>query len=1056
MKKFTAIHLSDLHLDVKAEHDQRIVLAALFKDIESLVNSGIKIDAVFFTGDLIAKGKYYPNTAEYVKTRFISPLLSAANITSDRLFITPGNHDIELAQADLLLDSIYSNFKRHTEVNSLIDTIETRAHYWQHLSSFNKNLKEFEGAVPKLQNDLFRSFEVSMDGFKVGIACINSAWRSSGKANDFDYGELLVGERQVEKLKVSIADSDLAIALIHHPLDWLTTYEKPVVQRAIYKNFDALLHGHNHTADALSLVTSVNSAFISNAGCLYQSRDYFNGYSILEVSMESAQNVWTVSVREYYESREIFDASLRFAPGGKAVYPIGKTSMPTALIPSTAYIENVHENLNSKLLSYSASEIAPKTLHGIFVEPPLSHLSEKHFHSEKNGDATVKYLSLHELAQSEKAIFFMGGRESGKTTLLSYLCLKANDPIYLKKATHAIYIDIATLNKKTRASILESATVFCGGEYKRSEIIHILNEGRAIVCFDNLPLDESDTLTLLASFLKEFNKCKFCFAAEESIEQMLQERFIPIIGIDSDVVYIHSFSRKQTRELVVKWFPEAPLLVQSKVDGILDSIKKLGVPQTPFLISILLWIKERNINFTPINHSSIIDVFIDGLLEKLTESKDRSNTDSTIKRHFLAELAYAVYKSKKDRWTQNELEKFTIEYFEQKALSSSTKPFLEELFRKGVLLDLGEEVCFKFDCFRSFFLAQKMGDSEDLLNYALSREGFINLSTEIDYYTGLHRNKVIFLKKAIEIVESYRDSIEFNLDPTLFEKIGVENSILSPDAKEIIQKNLFGTRPTVQEQEEIFDDIELSAPRFSASSDGRTPDMSDDHENLHNRAPLIDYFETLRLASIILRNSELVSDAELKHQIYGKLLGKWAEVLLSIILTVDKDDELRERQLSEMFPGTDKMATKYLAKVMLPNIIFIMLKESLGTNKLEVVVKNHIESSSIQIERLLSTFLYTDLSLPNYLEELKKLLNNSSNNRYAIELIFFKLLDLFMFKNISSVDIKKVEELVGQVFVLLNDHGSKQANDIMKSGFITSLQKKDFNKRIVDANKNKD
>jgi hypothetical protein len=680
MKKFTALHLSDLHLDVKSGHDQHIVLAALFKDIELLVNEGTKLDAIFFTGDLIAKGKYHEDTAEYVKTEFIGPLLSAAKIASDRLFITPGNHDIELSEADLLLENIYSNFKRHTEVNSLIDSIETRAHYWKHLTSFNKLLLEFGGGIPKLSNDLFRSYEINMDGFKVGIACMNSAWRSSGKANDFDHGQLLVGERQVEKLNLSIADSNLKIALIHHPLDWLTTYEKPVVQRAIYKNFDAMLHGHNHTADAISLATSVNSAFISNAGCLYQSRDYFNGYSILEVNMEAAQNVWTVLAREYYESREMFDASLRFSPEGKAVYAIGKTSMPITLIPSSAYTENIQENLNSKLLSYSASEIAPKSLHGIFVEPPLSHISEKNFHSEKNGDSEVKYLSLHELAQSAKAIFFMGGRESGKTTLLSFLCLKANDPIYLNKVTHAIYIDIAALGRKTRAAILESAVTFCGGEYKRSEIIQILNEGRAIVCFDNLPLEQSDTLTLLASFLTEFSKCKFCFAAEERIEQILQERFIPIIGIDSDVVYLHSFSRKQTRELVVKWFPEAPLLVQDKVDGILDSIKKLGVPQTPFLISILLWIKERNISFIPINHSSIIDVFIDGLLEKLTESKDRSNTDSTIKRHFLAELAYAVYKSKKDRWTQNELEKFTIEYFEQKALSSSTKPFLEKAF----------------------------------------------------------------------------------------------------------------------------------------------------------------------------------------------------------------------------------------------------------------------------------------------------------------------------------------------------------------------------------------
>lgn len=1047
MKRFTALHLSDLHLTKESGHDQQVVLKALFADIEHFVRPRGKIDAIFFTGDLIARGKYETDTYEYVKTEFVDPLLKASGVSNNRLFITPGNHDVDLSKADLLLESIYSSFKTHTEMNALIDSIDARLYYWSHLSSFNGFLAYIEQPAPSLENTLFRSYLFEVNGIKVGIACVNSAWRASGKAGQHDYGKLLIGERQIEVLHKSIASADLRVALIHHPLEWLTTYEKPVVQRAIYKNFDALLHGHNHSADAISLATAASSIFVSNAGCLYQTRDYFNGYSLLEVNMETAQNTWNVTVREYYEQRQVFDVSTRFASDGRNSYGVRRDALPMTLLPTPAYIEVVQEKINSKLLSYAASDVAPKNLHGIFVEPPLSHVSEKQFYSEKNNGEAMQYLSLRELALSDRAIFFMGGRESGKTTLLNYLCLKANDPTYLKNASHSIYVDVSALGKKTRATILEAAVSFCGGEYKRQEVIQLLTEGRIIACFDNLPLNQKETLKLIADFVVEFGKCKYCFAAEEGIEQSLTNDFIPIIGLNADVIYLHSFNRKQTRELVGKWFPDSPSAIQIKVDSILSSIRNLRIPKTPFLISVLLWIKERNINFKPINHSAIIDTFIDGLLEKLTESKDRSNTDSTIKRHYLTELAYAVHKSRKDRWTQHELEKFTIDYFEQKALISSTKPFLNELFNKGILLELGEEICFKFDCFRSFFLAQKIDDSEELTKYALSKEGFLKLGTEIDYCTGLHRNKIEFLKASIKIVEDYRRSLNFKIDLRLFEKIDLENSILSSDDKEVILKNLFGKKPSIQDQEEIFDTMENASPRIIPPSTGRSADQDQaiSYEAIPSKAPLIDYFAALTLASMILRNSELVNDAELKHKIYRQLLNLWSEILLSVLLRVESANEhdLRDKQLQEKFPDKDVLTPKYIAKLALPNVIFLLLKESLGTNKLEVIIKDHIHLHSVQIEQLLSTFLYVDLALPGYLIELEKLLETCSKNRYVIELIFFKLLGLYQLKNISDFEGKKVEKLVGDVFILLNDQGSKRNNDTVKSRFITQLQKKE-------------
>jgi len=686
MKYLKAIHLSDLHLDPDHAHDQQYVLDALFKDIKKIAAEEQKIDFIFFTGDLVAKGKYSDTTTSYVKKIFIDPLLAASGVPPELLFITPGNHDVNQKKADKFLEPIYDSYTKHDEVNALLADIDSRPLFWNQLRDFNESLSEYGQAIPVLKNDLYRAYSINVRDIKVGIACINSAWRSSGKPGNHDYGNLLVGERQAEDLYKSILDAEIKIGLIHHPLEWLTPFDRPPVQRALYRNLNALLHGHNHTSDAISVATSAGQVFISNAGCLYQSRSYFNGYSVLNLEIDNAQYKWTVSVREYFEERQEFDISSRFAKDGQQIISIPKSASSNFLLPTTAYIEIVNEKLNSKLLSYAASDVAPKNLHGIFVEPPLSHLSEQQFRSGKTG-GSAHFLNLRELAFNDRAIFFLGRKELGKTTILNFLCSKANDPSYLAYATHAVYIDLSSITKKTRATLLEAAVNFSGGEYKRADITQLLSDGRIIVCFDNFPLRQTDTLKLIVEFVKEFQKCKYCFAADEGIEESLTDEFIPTIALDSQIVFIHTFNRKQTRDLVARWMPESAEVVQEKLNSILSSIRALGIPQTPFLISMLLWIKEKNINFTPVNRSAIIDTFIDGLLEKFTETKDRSNTDSKIKRHFLTDLAYGVHLSKKIRWTQNELEAFTVDYFKKKALSSSTIPFLEELFSKGILLE---------------------------------------------------------------------------------------------------------------------------------------------------------------------------------------------------------------------------------------------------------------------------------------------------------------------------------------------------------------------------------
>ena len=96
MSSITWLHLSDLHFQKNDAHDRNIVLEKLLDDIDKRTekyNSVLQhIDFVCFTGDIAFAGK----SEEYVLAfeSFIEPLLKCLGLDATRLFVVPGNHDI--------------------------------------------------------------------------------------------------------------------------------------------------------------------------------------------------------------------------------------------------------------------------------------------------------------------------------------------------------------------------------------------------------------------------------------------------------------------------------------------------------------------------------------------------------------------------------------------------------------------------------------------------------------------------------------------------------------------------------------------------------------------------------------------------------------------------------------------------------------------------------------------------------------------------------------------------------------------------------------------------
>jgi predicted MPP superfamily phosphohydrolase len=1032
------LHVSDLHISGEIIRDQRVVLKALFKDISETVTREGPFNLVFFTGDLIAQGQYSQDNVKLAVTEFVEPLIRAAAIKKEHFFIVPGNHDINLKHQSKILAAALRQLDDSDSVTSYLNEATGNASPASGLEGFNSLKNEIGHSTAKFSNTLYSAYVLQIGQIKVGVCAINSAWRATGAKSDGDYGHLIVGRKQMDELVNSLEDAEVKFALIHHPLSWLKQRDGQEVHRQLLIHFDALFHGHNHYPEAQVLTGAANSYFVSNAGCLYQSREYFNGYCTIDYSI--SDNAYAVNAREYVESRQVFDVSTRFAANGRAEFKrLTTIDTEAPRLPSVEYIEAMTQGVNSRLLSCIVSDVAPKTIQGLFVSPRISIVSQRQIDSGNNG-TNIIFIPLREIIDTAQNILFLGAKDMGKTTLLHHICTLSIDYSIAGFPSFASYIDLGSCGD-TEAAMLESLVAFGKGAYRRSEIVKLLNAGNFAICFDNVQTGNNKQIQSLRSFVANYPKCRYFFTLIEEVEYSLSAAQLPKLPLEPQVYFLHSFSRKETRLLAEKWFGDDISAASSKVDEILKLMARLNVPRSPFIISALLWIREKQSQFAPVNQAEIIDALVDGVMEKLSESKDRSGLDSTNKRHFLGALAEKLHEDRTKSISGHALDAFAVDYFSMKKLPISIGPFLQELKRRGILIEIGSEVAFMFDCIRAFFLSTRMQESPKLFEYAMTSSGFLNLGEELDYYTGRARDKPDVLRRALKLVEEFKIEANLGISLDLFDHITIRESPINSTNAGHMKNNILDSQPTAEQRENILESADIQ----THSRDELLPTATRD---LKLDSAISRYWESLRIASCILRNSELIDDGDLKSSGYRALSECWCELLVAVLVSVESDDDKSVLSAIRGFLPIDNPAlATYFLKMMAPNVIISLALESIGTPKMQLIMEVENESKDFAVKRLLNTFLYIDLDLPKRFEVMADMLKDFGKNRFVSELLFFKTIELFLFRRLQKPEEAKVRKLLGDAMSLMLSIDSKQHSDVQKQRLVAALEKARLAKR---------
>lgn len=1027
MSKITILHVSDFHFGKYSDSEYRPVLEACVEDAKSFCKQkDISPSLLIFTGDLVQSGDKISSFDE-AKNALIDPLLSAFNLNNNNLLIVPGNHEIARASIDEYTENGLKGSLKNTEtVSKFIENFLKEPE--RHSASMNRlnNYETFFAktiTIPSLLNTKFSKACIKeINGVKVGVALLNTAWRSCGGLHGEEYGKLIMGEKSIDDAYHTLQSQkpDIMIAAFHHPIGWLQEFERSTISSILNNQFDLSLFGHMHEANPAKEITSAGQIVNCQSGCIFESRDHYNSYAIIQIDLESAYV--DVYLRTYFNTpHRRFDAAVNVAANGYIRHELKKRNEKTFFVhgflrATRAAIRNkanAHINIGADRDPNIANDILRT-----FSCPPLSTRNE--YETPLEGRDKESQSQYKTVLTTEKNYLIFGGRETGKTSIAHFLAVNVAEGI-CDRPRIPVLIEASAL-KLPMDTILKKALKNYYDEVENlGDLGRILLEQDFIFFVDGLSVTDLKKRKILNDLISQHTNARWvCFTTHEnSLPNSSQS--IPDALDGFERLHIYSLPRKSIRSLVNSWCYKHGVNGDKTYEAVMNHLNRACLPRTGYVVTLLLYAIKKNMSLDErANEAVLLENIIDLLLNKVAADEGlRDKFDYRAKGILLQEIALKMREDGK--LERNSLLSFTIKFLEDRSLKYDASAIIEDFISAGVLFASGDGMRFKYPCFGEYFGACALRENKSAFEAAIQPNQILSFRREIELLSGLER-------KNEGLIDVLKDIIS----------AGVPEDIkkASPNIVD------FNQAKPLQD----FSDLKLKTMKNKRMSTGQIDDISDmldkkisekkRNENVaEGRGNLDSFCLLLELYGRVIKNSEFALTGN-KIQ----ALSLYADFLLRLIgdililgneLLIEFQKNLKEKN-KELTKNQDRLIRDFL-NIVVPSGAIRWASEGVVSPKLgELLAKLCKDKSTNVNHKIIYAYFLLELGNQEWFSVWKDLIKEFRNNRYILSLLVELTHTVYMARYLSDEERSQLETIWG----LLGE--SLHAN---KSAAITMLQK---------------
>ena len=287
LDKFSWLHLSDFHFRADGDtFSQNVSADEIMGDISLRLSSEYPLQFVAVTGDIAFSGR--PKEYE-VAAIFFTSLARKLGLGLNRIFLVPGNHDVSRDLQEYLYEGVRQTLTDEQAIDDFLGRELDRTALMERQSAFRNFQEQLFVDAPTSNTDdgLARVRLLELDGLRVCVLELNSAWLSGSKDQA---GRLLIGDRQIINA-LALAKQHrphLMIALAHHPMEWISEFDRLSCNRRLVPHLNIFHSGHLHHHEVSVMLTPGAECLRLAAGSSHASRHYENSYNLVEFEVGAA------------------------------------------------------------------------------------------------------------------------------------------------------------------------------------------------------------------------------------------------------------------------------------------------------------------------------------------------------------------------------------------------------------------------------------------------------------------------------------------------------------------------------------------------------------------------------------------------------------------------------------------------------------------------------------------------------------------------------------------------------------------------------------------------
>ncbi|WP_439402441.1 metallophosphoesterase [Bradyrhizobium sp. DASA03068] len=1047
------LHLSDLHLSAKHQHDEEIVLKAAIEAIEARRDEAGAFDVVIFSGDLVNRGGD-ENVFQTATSTFIKRFLNAAGASESQFVICPGNHDIDrdvVRRVGYIEAGLLKTLTNRSEINKFVDD------HWSHpissapppfarLSGFYRDVWAAASDSCISTNLFLKAYIIKQSDGDIGIACFNTAWRCTGEADDVDKGNLILGERVVDHAIELLRSARIKIGVFHHPLYWLNEADQVAVEGRLQAAFDLLACGHIHRPGPELRKTTMGDAILSQAGCLYGSREWFNGYSIVETD---SSDTAIVRLYEFSDQRRKFLPATRVVDEGIVRYPFsssGGTSTNTLSTILRKARPNIRRLANDQIALAGIAEQS-RDIDEHFVCPPLNRLSQAIPTSQVNDSPENDRENLLGILKSKENVTIVGRSELGKTTVAHYIAVKVSEG-FGDQARFPLIGKFAEFDSKD-GSLWRLFRSYANEVSDGAATRAFVETNPVFAIVDDVDLFDEPRVKALGLLITKHKNVRWCIfvraaAGTESLSTASGNAFP-----NTEQYVIGELRRGAIRALSDTYFVSKDEQ-DRRYQSLMEQLQRIGLPRSGYVVSLILWALKNRSQGELLNEAVLLQNLIDHILGRMDYTGAlRREFDFTMKSLVLQNLAFH-FKTTNEVQSKNDVVEFVIGLLKRKGLRYDAAEIVRAFIKCGVLYEVSETLSFRYRRFQDFFFAGYLRDNPADIQDICKGERWLEYTKELDIYTARFRHEKQFLAFGRQIIEG----INRPEPPLSVEQL--EDYLSEGQNLDFTQAQLSKMRKERMTAEKIDELMDKADQRIAEKREKEARDKAKTGIEIRSNR-VIKFSMAVEMYSEFIRNLEFV-DKEVKTAHLEHCLTCWETILRGFLSglkeAIDdlihdihnggevaakvnkKGGTLSPEKLSQLFRFIEGTI-----KHVMPTIVAEIAYQNLGSEKLVDFIDEQIRSEKTSaIRTLLCSFMLLEIDSSLAITRISEFYGSEDTPRWVTAVITERLYSYYRQRPLAGATRKKFEELV----VTLEMRLAGESRPRVRGNYLSALKKKAF------------